>query len=63
MIEPTESEDVNELDRFIWSMLSIRAEMQEIIDGKADKQINLLKSAPFTLSHLMDEEWNYSFTR
>ena len=37
MIEPTESEDVNELDRFIWAMLSVREEMQEIIDGKADK--------------------------
>jgi len=63
MIEPTESEDVNELDRFIWSMLSIREEMQEIIDGKADKEKNLLKCAPFTLSHLMSEEWDYDFSR
>jgi len=53
MIEPTESEDVNELDRFIWSMLSVRAEIQEIIDGKVSKENNLLKHAPFTLNHLM----------
>ena len=63
MIEPTESEDVNELDRFIWAMLSIREEMQEIIDGKADKEKNLLKCAPFTLPHLMQEEWDYDFSR
>jgi glycine cleavage system protein P-like pyridoxal-binding family len=34
MIEPTESEDMNELDRYIWSLLEIRQEIQEIIDGK-----------------------------
>jgi glycine dehydrogenase len=49
MIEPTESEDVNELDRFIWAMTAVRGEIQEIMDGKADKEKNLLKIAPFTL--------------
>lgn len=63
MIEPTESEDVNELDRFIWAMTSIREEMQEIMDGKVDKENNLLKMAPFTLKHLMQENWDYPFTR
>jgi glycine dehydrogenase len=63
MIEPTESEDLQELDRFIWSLLAIRAEIQEIMDGKVDPKINLLKMAPFTLKHLMKEEWPYYFSR
>lgn len=53
MIEPTESEDVNELDRFVTSLLTIRQEIQDIADGKQDKEKNLLKMAPFTLKHLM----------
>ncbi len=53
MIEPTESEDVNELDRFISSLLSIRQEIQDIADGKQDKEKNLLKMSPFTLKYLM----------
>lgn len=63
MIEPTESEDIIELDRFCESMISIRQEIQDIIDGKQDKKINLLKLAPFTLQHVTQEEWNYGFTR
>lgn len=63
MIEPTESEDVYEMDRFIDSMLSIRKEIQDIIDGKQDKEQNVLKMSPFTLSHLTQEEWPYKFTR
>jgi glycine dehydrogenase len=63
MIEPTESEDLQELDRFVWSFLAIRAEIQDIMDGKVDPKVNLLKVAPFTLKHLMSEEWPYSFSR
>lgn len=63
MIEPTESEDIFELDRFINSMLSIRQEIQDVIDGKQDKDVNLLKLAPFTLEHVTQEAWPYKFTR
>ena len=63
MIEPTESEDLMELDRYVWALLSIREEIQEIMDGKVDKKENLLKMAPFTLGHLMQDEWPYSFSR
>ncbi|MEK7671928.1 MAG: aminomethyl-transferring glycine dehydrogenase subunit GcvPB, partial [Bacteroidota bacterium] len=48
MIEPTESESKAELDRFAEAMLSIRKEIQEIVDGKADKTDNVLKNAPHT---------------
>uniref|UniRef100_A0A7S3MXF6 Glycine dehydrogenase C-terminal domain-containing protein n=1 Tax=Strombidium inclinatum TaxID=197538 RepID=A0A7S3MXF6_9SPIT len=63
MIEPTESEDINEIDRFIYALLNIRQEIQDIIDGKQDPKENLLKLSPFTLQHLTSEEWNYKFTR
>jgi glycine dehydrogenase len=52
MIEPTESEDVIELDRFCESLLAIREEIQEVMDGKVDKKENVLKLAPFTLRHV-----------
>lgn len=55
MIEPTESEDIFELDRFIYSMLQIRREIQEVIDGNQDQNDNVLKLAPFTLRYLMSE--------
>jgi len=63
MIEPTESEDINELDRYIYALKNIRKEIQDIIDGKQDAKENLLKLSPFTLPHLMRPEWNYKFTR
>ena len=63
MIEPTESEDINELDRLCDSMIEIRKEIQEIADGKFDQNENLLKLSPFTLKDLMRTEWNYKFSR
>jgi len=63
MVEPTESEDVQELDRFVWALLAVRQEIQDIIDGKSDPQLNPLKLAPFTLKALMAEKWDYGFTR
>merc|ERR1719198_533861 len=53
MIEPTESEDINEINRYVWALLEIRKEIQEIIDGKADKEVNLLTMSPFSLPELM----------
>ena len=48
MVEPTESEDRAELDRFVDAMISIRKEAQDVIDGKVDKDNNVLKNAPHT---------------
>ena len=63
MIEPTESEDLYEMNRYIHALLTIRQEIQEIIDGKQHAELNTLKLAPFTLPELMKESWEYSFSR
>ena len=63
MIEPTESEDFYEMNRYIMALLEIRKEIQEIADGKQDQEANVLKLAPFTLPELMKTDWDYNFTR
>jgi len=63
MIEPTESENKAELDRFIDAMLAIREEIQEIESGAADKQNNVLKNAPHTQSRVLLGEWTMPYTR
>jgi glycine dehydrogenase len=63
MIEPTESESKAELDRFCDAMLGIRAEIQEIEDGKADKVDNVLKHAPHTAAVALATEWTLPYTR
>jgi len=62
MIEPTESEDKEELDRFIQAMISIRAEIKEIENGHADKENNLLKNAPHTADCIINQNWNYPYS-
>jgi glycine dehydrogenase len=62
MIEPTESEDLGELDRFCDAMLSIREEIREIENG-ADKANNVLKNAPHTLKECANSEWNFPYSR
>jgi glycine dehydrogenase len=62
MIEPTESEDKEELDRFIDAMIKIRQEIAEIENGKYDKVNNLLKNAPHTADCIINKEWNYPYT-
>jgi glycine dehydrogenase len=62
MIEPTESEDKEELDRFILAMQSIRKEIAAIENGKADKENNLLKNAPHTADCIINKEWNYPYS-
>ncbi len=62
MVEPTESEDKEELDRFIQAMISIRQEIRDIEEGKADKANNLLKNAPHTADCIINQEWNYPYT-
>lgn len=63
MIEPTESEDKGELDRFCDALLSIREEIREIEQGNVDKQNNLLKNAPHTQQVITANEWTFSYTR
>jgi len=63
MIEPTESEDKAELDRFCDALLSIRQEIREIEEGKTDKKDNLLKNAPHTQLVIVQEEWNKNYSR
>lgn len=62
MIEPTESEDKAELDRFCEAMLSIREEIRAIEAG-ADRADNPLKHAPHTQFEVMSDDWNRSYTR
>jgi len=62
MIEPTESEDKEELDRFIEAMISIRNEIREIENGHADKENNLLKNAPHTADCIINKNWNYPYS-
>src|SRR6476646_7673299 len=63
MIEPTESEPKHELDRFCDAMISIRAEIQAIADGKQDRQINLLKNAPHTARQIASDKWDRPYSR
>nr|WP_199329353.1 aminomethyl-transferring glycine dehydrogenase [Coleofasciculus sp. FACHB-1120] len=63
MVEPTESESKEELDRFCDAMISIRQEIVEIESGKMDAQDNVLKNAPHTAEALMTSEWNHPYSR
>jgi glycine dehydrogenase len=63
MIEPTESEAQDELDRFCDAMIAIRGEIQAVIDGKADRQDNVLKNAPHTAASVSSDEWAHSYSR
>ena len=63
MIEPTESEGLDEIDRFCDAMISIRKEIADIEQGKADKENNLLKNAPHTADTLVADEWKFPYTR
>jgi len=63
MIEPTESEDKAELDRFCDALLSIRQEIKDIEEGKMDKKNNALKNAPHTQLSVVNSEWNKPYTR
>jgi glycine dehydrogenase len=63
MIEPTESEDLKELDRFIDAMLKIREEIREVETGKYPKENNVLKNAPHTAEEAISESWDFPYTR
>jgi glycine dehydrogenase len=63
MIEPTESEPKDELDRFCDAMISIRDEIREIESGAADRQDNLLKNSPHPVSRVTASAWTHPYTR
>jgi glycine dehydrogenase len=63
MIEPTESEDKSELDRFCDAMIAIYQEIQDILNGKLDKLDNPLKNAPHTQHTVTADEWTHPYGR
>jgi glycine dehydrogenase len=63
MIEPTESESKDEIDRFCDAMIAIRREIQALIDGQADVKDNVLKNAPHTASAVCADNWPHSYSR
>lgn len=63
MVEPTESEALEELDRFCDAMLAIRNEIKEIENGEADKENNVLKNAPHTAETVISDNWNRPYSR
>jgi len=63
MVEPTESESKEELDRFVEAMNSIFSEIKEIEEGKADANDNVLKNAPHTAEVLMADDWKHGYSR
>jgi glycine dehydrogenase len=63
MVEPTESESLQELDKFIHALKSIWNEIQEIKEGKADPTDNVLRNSPHTVNVCTAEEWNHPYGR
>ncbi|OZI71739.1 aminomethyl-transferring glycine dehydrogenase [Bordetella genomosp. 12] len=63
MVEPTESEGLAELERFIDAMVAIRAEIAQIERGERDREDNVLKNAPHTAQMLLADEWDHDYPR
>ncbi|KRG69829.1 aminomethyl-transferring glycine dehydrogenase [Pseudoxanthomonas dokdonensis] len=63
MVEPTESESLHELDRFINAMIEIREEIRAIEDGRLDREDNPLKHAPHTATMVAGSEWTHAYPR
>ncbi len=63
MIEPTESETKDEMDRFCDALLSIKKEIDEVVSGKTDAVDNVLKNAPHTATEIMADEWTHGYNR
>ena len=63
MVEPTESEDKGELDRFCDAMIQIRHEIEAVVNGKADRRDNVLKNAPHTAEAIAAAEWSHPYSR
>jgi glycine dehydrogenase len=63
MIEPTESESLAELNRFVEAMTTIRAEIDEIVQGTASKEDNVLIHAPHPQYEVCGDDWKHSYSR
>ena len=63
MIEPTESEDKGELDRFCDALIAIRQEIEDVVTGKVDPKDNVLKNAPHTAAVVTGDTWTHPYTR
>src|SRR3546814_20984456 len=63
MVEPTESEGLAELDRFIDAMIAIRAEIDQVESGRKDAHDNVLTHAPHTAQMLLADPWHHDYTR
>jgi glycine dehydrogenase len=63
MIEPTESESKEEMDRYCDALIAIHGEIQAIETGRADARNNVLKNAPHTARAVVAGEWNHPYTR
>ena len=63
MIEPTESESQDELDRFCDALIAIRGEIQAVVDGRADARDNVLKNAPHTAEEVSADDWPHPYSR
>lgn len=63
MIEPTESENIQELERYAQALISIKLEINKIQTGEYDKLDNPLKNAPHSQEYLLSNEWNHCYTR
>jgi glycine dehydrogenase len=63
MIEPTESESKAELDRFCDAMIAIHGEIQQVLQGSADREDNVLKNAPHPATAVIADEWKHAYAR
>lgn len=63
MVEPTESESKEELDRFCDAMISIREEIRAIEEGRSERENNVLVNAPHTASELCSDNWPHTYSR
>jgi glycine dehydrogenase len=63
MIEPTESESKQELDRMVNALIAIRGEIRDIEEGRADKHDNVLKNAPHTAQSVLGNKWEHPYSR
>ena len=63
MVEPTESEDKAELDRFCDAMIQIRREIEGVVTGRADRKDNVLKNAPHTAEAIAASDWSHPYSR
>jgi glycine dehydrogenase len=63
MIEPTESESLEELDRFCNALISIRQEIQDVEEGRIDQDDNPVKNAPHTATMIAGDEWDHPYSR